>query len=151
MVIGLLMTLIATSVALLPSRALAMGAADHHPNIWIQVTDFDTGMPIKRNKTLNEVITFQVTVTNYGADCTGQFIVTALGDPAQGAPPTAAVQTWFFNIGPSMGSNSSSSEPLISSVLPDGFNDWKISASCNGAAPHQRSFDFFEFFVELPQ
>jgi hypothetical protein len=149
MIIGLLMSLIVTSVALLPSTALAMGA-DRHPNIWIQVTNLDTGMPIKRNKTFNSLgIPLEVTVTNYGADCAGQFVITAIGAP--GSPPSVLVQFQAFIIGPSVGSNSVTADTIYTGVTPDGFNDIKITASCNGAAPHQKSFDFFEFFVEIPQ
>ena len=149
MVMGLLMSLIAASVALLPSTALAKSVV-RHPNIWIEVTNLDTGMPIKRNTIINVETPFQVTVTNYGADCAGQFVVTALGAPVN--PPSVLVQYQAFIIGPSVNSKSSSGAPLIANVGPPGsFNDWKISASCNGAEPHQRSFDFFEFFVESPE
>jgi|GEM_PF-6342036 len=79
---------------------------------------------------------FQVEVINYGADCAGQFVVTALGDPNLGAPPSALVQFVSYIIGPSVDSNSATGVPLVASIGGlDDFNDWKITASCNGAEP----------------
>ena len=148
MFIGLLVSLITTSVVLSPSRALALGEGDgRHPFIRIMVTNLDTELPIQRNTTLYEVgIPWRVTVTNYGADCAGQFVITAIGAP--GYPPSVSLQALAFTLGPSVGNYSVVSDIFLSGVTPDGLNDFKISASCNGALPQQKSFDFFEFFVE---
>jgi hypothetical protein len=115
-----------------------------HPKITIDVRDFNTGEPIRRGETLTEITDFQVTITTAGVDCAGQFVVTALGAP--GVPPSVVVQAVAFVIGPAVGSNSLSGSPLDSGLQ----NDWKITASCNGAERLQRDFDFFEFFAEVP-
>jgi hypothetical protein len=117
---------------------------DTELSISIKVTNLDTGLRIEEWETLTSVTPFQVTVTTNGLDCAGQFVVTALGAP--GAPPAVLVQAVPFIIGPAVGSNSVSGEPLDSG----GDNDWKISASCNGDDPVEHDFDFFEFFVLLP-
>lgn len=143
-------------IVMLISISLVIGATmiptvlageGQHPRINIKVTNLDTGMPIKKKDTLFAVTPFQVTVINYEADCAGQFIVTALGDTNIGAPPSVIVQAQTFIIGPSVDSNSASGAPLMANFGPDGYNDWKITASCNGVEPFQRSFDSFEFFV----
>lgn len=142
-----LIPIILACAALITPTALAGG--DNNPQIRIKVTNLNTGMPIKRMDTLMDETSFQVEVINYGADCAGQFVVTALGDPNLGAPPSALVQFVSYIIGPSVDSNSATGVPLVASIGGlDDFNDWKITASCNGAKPSQRSFDFFEFFVE---
>jgi len=110
--------------------------------IKISVENPDTGEPIRRGQTVVENSRFQVTVTSNGIDCAGQVVVTALGAPT--FPPSVLVQIEAFIIGPA-GSNSALFAPLFA----NGFgNDWKISASCNGAVPQQFAFDSFEFFVE---
>jgi len=111
--------------------------------IKISVENLDAGEPIRQGQTVVENSQFQVTVRTNGIDCAGQIVVTALGAPT--FPPSVLVQSFSFIIGPFGGSNSALFAPLFA----NGFgNDWKISASCNGAVPQQFAFDSFEFFVE---
>src|SRR2546425_9748162 len=113
--IGLLAAVMLPSVAHMTSTALGQGIPGlGRLRISIEVTNLDTGMPIKRRDTLTAVTPFQVTVTTNGIDCAGQFVVTALGDPSVGAPPSVLVQFIPFIIGPAVGNNSASGEPLDS-------------------------------------
>src|SRR5262249_54338694 len=116
------------------------------PKVQITVADLTSQLPIRSGDTLTSSDTFQVTVTTQnGVDCAGQFIVTARGD--SGSPPSVFGQNVPFIIGPAVGSNAASGDPLTASVLSDGTNDWKISTSCNGAMPTSFGTDSFEFFV----
>ena len=146
-----LLTVILCSVVFASTAVWAGNQNDHryrHPKIGIKVVNLDTGMPIKQYDTLNLLTPYQVTVINRGADCAGQYVVTALGDSSVAAPPSVIVQFEQFIIGPSVASKSFTGDSLPANVLPEGYNDYKVTASCNGAKPHQRSFAFFEFFVE---
>jgi hypothetical protein len=113
----------------------------------ITVQDVTTGKPISNGETLNALDNFQVTVTTNDTDCVGQFVVTALGAP--GAPPSVLVQAVPYIIGPNSGSESATGGILTAGVLPTGFNDWKISTTCNGAVRRQFAASHFEFFVNL--
>ncbi len=119
-------------------------------DVMIQVSVFDvtTGQPIAPGQVLTtNTDQFQVTVTTNNIDCAGQFTVTALGAP--GNPPSVLVQSVPFIIGPFGGSNSVTGGVLTAGSRPDGTNDFKVSASCNGAVPAQFAFDTFEFFVQI--
>ena len=119
------------------------------PVIGITVNDLTTGQPISPGQTVDAGDRFQITVTTImGVDCAGQFVVTALG--ADGAPPSVLVQSVPFIIGPAVGSNAVTSGELTASVGSDGGNDWKVSASCNGATPNAFGFDSFDFFAQSP-
>jgi hypothetical protein len=76
-------------------------------------------------------------------NCAGQFVVTALGAP--GAPPSVLVQFQAFIIGPAVGTNSVAGGVLTSNGIPGDENDWKISASCNGATQNSFACGSFEF------
>lgn len=116
--------------------------------IGIRVINPYTKQNIDQGSTLSAITPFQVIVTTNGINCAGQFVITALGAP--GNPPSVVVQNAPFIIGPAVNKNSVSSKTFTSDVRPDGFNDWKITASCNGAKPSASSFAFFEFFVQIP-
>ena len=88
---------------------------------------------------------FSITVTTNGVKCAGQFVVSALGGP--GNAPAVLVQVVPFIIGPATGGNSVESTSLSAGVLPSGKNDFKVSASCNGARKSQ--FGFGELEIEV--
>jgi hypothetical protein len=69
-------------------------------------------------------------------------VVTALG--ASGAPPSVLVQSVPFIIGPAVGSNEATGAVLQAAGVD---NDWKVTASCNGARRGQIAFAFHEFLV----
>jgi hypothetical protein len=106
----------------------------------VTVRNADTGEPIGWHTPLGTP--FQVTVFTNALDCAGQFVVTALG--ASGAPPSVLVQVVPFIIGPAVGSNEASGAILEAAGVD---NDWKITASCNGASRGQIAFAFHEFLV----
>jgi len=115
--------------------------------IVIGVVDATTNRPIKSGDTIPAGHLFQVTVASNGIDCAGQLLVSALGAPA--APPSVLVQTVPFIVGPAVGGNTATGAPLTANPLGPGIaNDWKISASCNGAEPKDIDFDHFELFVQ---
>lgn len=115
----------------------------------ISVKDVTTGKRIRSGQTLTSSDNFQVTVSTNNVDCAGQFVVTALGAP--GAPPSVLVQIVPYIIGPNSGGNTVSGGILTAGVLPSGYNDWKISTSCNGARGGQFAFGHVEFFVNVSQ
>ena len=136
------------SMALLALLAGSYGSTlgkNDNLKIDIVVMNLATGEPIHRGETLTSVTPFQITVTTNDVDCAGQFVVTALGAP--GAPPSVLVEIRSFIIGPDRGTNTFSGQVLDSAIR----NDWKVSASCNGAQPKEVAFDSFEFFVEVPE
>lgn len=123
----------------------ALAGGKHNLKTWIQVTNLDTGEPIRQRDTVDAGTPFDVTINTNGVDCAGQFVVSAIGAP--GNPPSVLVQIESFIIGPAEGSNSFTADPLNASVLPEGYNNWKISVSCNGAKKRQHDYDFFEFYA----
>jgi hypothetical protein len=107
----------------------------------ITVEDLTTGKPIAQKAHVPPSDSFQVTVTDTAdVSCAGQFAVTALGTPS--APPEVLVQYGQYVLGPSGSGSSSSGTPLTGSSN----NDWKISATCNGAKKNQFAAASFEFF-----
>jgi hypothetical protein len=110
-----------------------------------EVIDLGTRQPITSGETISADTPFQVQVTTNGIDCAGQFVVTALGQ--QDGPTAVLVQDVPFVIGPAADAKSASGEPL-SAVMG---NDWKITASCNGAQPNEKAFAFIEFFSKAAQ
>jgi len=129
--------------ALTPSSVASI--ASTHPTLTIVVTDLTTGQTVAQNETVTAGDRFQVTVGG-GADCAGQFVVTALGGP--GAPPSALVQFLPFLIGPAVGTSSVSGGVLTANALGQGTNTWKVSASCNGAKANQFVFDHMQFYAQ---
>ncbi len=116
------------------------------PALSVTVVDLTTGKPISSGETVANDDKFQVTVTSTnGVNCAGQWVVSALGAP--GAPPAVLVQSVPFIIGPASGGNSATGSPLTANGIP---NDWKISASCDGAEPGQFAEASLEFFVGTP-
>src|SRR5262245_11356436 len=101
------------------------------PVIRIAVVNLDAGRMVRDHETIPAGTDVQVTVTTNGVDCAGQFVVTALGAP--GAPPATLVQVVPFVLGPGVGSNAVTGSPLDAGVVPTGRNDFKVSATCNGA------------------
>ncbi len=136
-------TVVCIVILLLVASSGASGRGVH-PVIKISVTDITTGAPIRTRQTITAGDIFQVTVTTNGVDCAGQFVVTALGLNT----PAALVQFLAFTIGPASGNESVTGGQLTANDFNGGVNDWKISASCNGAARSQWSKDFFEFFAQ---
>jgi hypothetical protein len=112
--------------------------------IAISVNDLTSGKPVISGSTIPAGDEFQVTVMGAPAyNCAGQFVVTAVG--AAGAPPSALVQIVPFIIGPFTGGNSATGGILSSNGTSGEENDWKISASCNGASTNSFAFSQFEF------
>jgi hypothetical protein len=109
------------------------------------VQDLTTGKPIKRGQTVAAGDQFQVTLTTNDVDCAGQFVVTALGGSQ--APPSVLVQVVPFIVGPASGGNSATGGTLTANGFGNLPNDWKVSATCNGAVPNQFSSATFEFFA----
>jgi len=137
--------LAALLVALVPKLVWTQ---EHKPiGIAISVQDLTTGQPINYGETLHAVDTVQVTVTTNGVNCAGAVAVTAVG--VTGAPPEVGVVSRPFYIGAASTEpgESFSLAPFYVGVLPNGTNDWKISASWNGANVGQFDFAKFEFFV----
>jgi hypothetical protein len=135
-------------VSSLASTMLAQqSSVQKPPTSFISITlqDTTTGQPITNHETLSATDNFQVTVTTNNINCAGQFVVTALG--ASGAPPSVLVQAVPYIVGPAVGTNSVSGSTLNASVLPSGYNDWKISTTCNGAERGQFAYAHFEFYV----
>lgn len=119
--------------------------AQASPGLALTVEDLNTGQPISSGQTVANMHRFHVTVTTTnGVTCAGQWIITALGAP--GAPPSVLVQLQSFIIGPDTNATSVTGAPLMANGIP---NDWKISASCNGAEPGQFAQANFEFFVGM--
>ena len=118
-------------------------------SISIAVQDTTTGKNIVSGSTITAGDTFQVTVTSAPTfNCAGQFVVTALG--AAGAPPSVLVQDQLFIIGPASGANSVTGGVLTSNGTTDHENDWKVSASCNGASDGAFATSTFEFLSAVP-
>jgi len=115
------------------------------PKISVSVMDLTTGQALSSGQIVTAGDVFQVTVTSNGGDCAGQLVVTALGTP--GLPPAVLVQVTPFIVGPAAGGNSAVGGVLTANALGTATNDWKISASCNGAGSGQFDFDHFEFFA----
>jgi hypothetical protein len=120
-------------------------AAPKSPTIAVTVLDVTTGLQISSGERITAGDQFQVTVTvTNNIDCAGQFVVTALG--AAGAPPEVLVQNVIFIVGPASGGDSATGGVLTSNGTPGHPNQWKISASCNGAAsPNAFGFAKFHF------
>jgi hypothetical protein len=118
--------------------------SDHrarHLRLRVTVRNADTGEQIGWRTPLGTP--FQVTVSTNDVDCAGQFVVTALG--SSGAPPSVLVQAVPFIIGPGVGSNAVTGAILQAAGVD---NDWKVTASCNGAKRGQIAFAFHEFLVK---
>jgi hypothetical protein len=127
------------------SYARSAAAAPTGPIITITVLDITTGLQITNGEVITAGDQFQVTVTvTNNIDCAGQFVVTALGAP--GAPPEVLVQNVVFIVGPASGGDSDTGGILTSNGTPGNPNQWKISASCDGAAsPNAFGFSRFHF------
>jgi hypothetical protein len=118
-------------------------------SIAISVKDLTTGKNIVSGSTIMAGDEFQVTVTGMPEfNCAGQLVVTALG--AATAPPSVLVQLQSFIIGPAVGQNSTSGAVLTSNGSPGHENDWKVSASCNGANTNSFASGKFEFLSAAP-
>lgn len=78
-------------------------------------------------------------------DCSGQFVVTAVGAPAN--PPSVSEQLVGFVIGPAVGTNTVSGQDILADGTVGSGNDWRISASCNGTSPNSFAFANFEFLT----
>jgi hypothetical protein len=116
-----------------------------NPGLALAVEDLTTGQPISPGQTVTNMDKFQVTVTTTnGISCAGQWVVTALGAP--GFPLSVLVQFQTFMIGPGTRASSFTGAQLTANGVP---NDWKISASCNGADPGQFAEANVEFFVGM--
>jgi hypothetical protein len=126
--------------------AISVSSESKHPVITISVADVTTGQSIADGDTILARDTIQVTVTTNGVDCAGQVAITALG--TTGAPPEVGVVSAPFTIGPAT-SESFSTFQFQAGTLANGTNDWKISASCNGAHVGQFSFARIEFFENV--
>lgn len=133
------------AISLLTTRSTATAEPGVHPVIQISVQNLDASAPIKNHSVVPGGTHFQVRVSTNGVDCAGAFVVTAAGAP--GNPPSVLVNVVPFIIGPFIGPPATSTE-MLAGVRPDGRNDFKISATCAGAAPNQFAHDQFEFFVE---
>ena len=127
----------------------ASPATATHPKLTLTVVDVTTGLPIVSGSSVAAGHLFQVSVATNGVDCSGQFVVTALG--AIGFPPSVLVQFAPFTIGPAVGQNTASGGVLTANPLVNppnvSTNDWKISATCNAAAGGQFDSDRAEFFA----
>ena len=132
-------------VALQPAGRTAQ-ASDEGFRLTITVRNPDTGERIRNEARVPAGTRFQVSVTTNGVDCAGQFVVSALGAP--GNPPSVLVQFVQFIVGPATGGNTVTGAPLVANALAGtSVNDWKISASCNGARREQFAHADFEFFA----
>ena len=115
-------------------------------SISISVEDVTTGKNVANGTTIPVGDTFQVTVTGAPEyNCTGQFIVTAVGAP--GNPPSVSEQLVPFVIGPAVGTNTISGQDILANGTVGSGNDWRISASCNGTSPNSFAFSKFEFLT----
>lgn len=132
---------LAASPVILPAQA---ASATPKIQLTLTVMDLTANKPIKQSETVPAGHQFNVTVSTNDIDCAGQFAVTALGAP--GAPPEAGVQALAYVIGPSSGSNSATGQTLTVTHPPSGKNDFKISATCNGAVKRQFGVKTFEFY-----
>jgi len=131
-----------SALGILPAAsAMASESPSSNLKISITVTNLATGQPLASRETVAAGTPFQVTVSANGIDCVGQFVVSALGAP--GSLPSVLVQFVPFIID---GSDAAGST-LVAGALPSGGNDFKVSASCNGADPKSFSHEDFEFFV----
>jgi hypothetical protein len=115
-------------------------------SITISVEDITTGESVANGTTIPVGDTFQVTVTGAPEyDCSGQFVVTAVGAPAN--PPSVSEQLVGFVIGPAVGTNTVSGQDILADGTVGSGNDWRISASCNGTSPNSFAFANFEFLT----
>ena len=137
------MSTVATGSAFLLWFGASVVFAQAHPTLAITVMDLTAGQTVKPNHGIAAGHQFQVTVTGNGVNCAGQYVVSALGTSSP--PPPVLVQVVPFVVGPAGAGNSVTGEVLTAGTLPNGTNEWKISASCNGARGHQFAFDRFEF------
>jgi len=138
-VLVLTTSIAAGAVLLVMAVSTQTASATDKLKIEIQVTNLATGQPISSGDRLTGVFPFQVSVRSDRVPCAGQWAVSALGAP--GAPPAVLVQVVPFIIDPTVG-------PATGGIINSSIsNDYKITASCNGAEPRQHDFDFFEFFV----
>jgi len=144
--------LIAVAVLLaVPSYGQFVQAGSKSPTIAVTVQDITTGLQISNGETVTAGDQFQVTVTvTNNIDCAGQFVVTALG--ASGAPPEVLVQDVIFIVGPASGGDTATGGILTSNGTPGRPNEWKVSASCDGAAaPGAFGFSKFHFTSAVQQ
>jgi hypothetical protein len=142
----LLLACVGSALLVLFALAAASSAAGSpRPRLAVEVVNLSTGLPLRHGESLPPLTQFQVRVrTLNSVDCAGQFVVTAVG--ATPAPPSVLVQAVPFIVGPAVGSNVATGFALDGGLE----NLWKVSASCNGAAPRSHDFDFFEFGVGSP-
>jgi len=132
--------------ALLVLAATTAFASDEGLRVTISVRNPITGERIRGEASVPAGTTFQVSVTTNGVDCAGHFVVSALGAP--GNPPSVLVASVPFVIGPAVGSNTATGTTLVANALAGTqVNDWKISASCNGARREQFAHREIEFFA----
>jgi hypothetical protein len=133
-------------VVLLGFEASAAFAQSRRPVLAISVMDLTTGQLVLQGRPIPSGHQVQVTVAASGGDCAGQYVVSALGAP--GNPPAVLVQFAPFIMQPAGGTTAITGDVMTLGVVPGGGNDFKISASCNGASPTHFAFSHFEFFVE---
>lgn len=147
--------LVLAAVSVTATLLLASGRPDgwaegHSRPLEITVRDVTTGQPVESGDTITAGDQFQVTVTVADqVNCAGQYVVTALGAP--GGPPSVLVQFQLFILGSAVGSNSVTGGVLTSNGTPGHPNDWKVSASCNGAKREAFHFTKFEFLSAVPE
>ena len=139
-VLALLGVTSALSVLPAASTALASESPSSNLKISITVTNLGTGQALSSRETVAAGTPFQVTVASNGVHCAGQLVVTALG--ADTLQPALVQSVPFVIDGPAV-----SGSPLVAGVLPSGNNDFKVSASCNGAASKSFGYDEFEFLA----
>ena len=143
------LAIVAAVLALLlifPATAYAQNAVNP---LQISVFNVTTGQDVPSGAVITQGDVFHVTVTLMpGVNCAGQYVVTAIG--VAPAPPSAMVQSMAFILGPAVGSSSVTGGDLDAGTLPNGKNDYKVSASCNAAPRNAIGFARFEFFVKTP-
>lgn len=145
----LLLTTITAVVSVVLFAAVqvtAQSVNSPQPVIRIAIANLDAGGLVRNDETIPAGTDVQITVTTNGVDCAGHLVVTALGAP--GAPPATLVQTVPFILGPAVGNNAVTGSPLDAGVLPTGRNDFKVSATCNGAGHDHFSVAESEFLVQ---
>jgi hypothetical protein len=119
-------------------------AATAQPLIGVSVRDVTTQALVRNGQIVRAGDQFRVAVVNLGAPCAGQYTVTDLGVP--GYPLSVLVQAQSFIIGP--GNSRFAGSMLPTTPRPDVTNDFKVTASCNGAGRGEiTTATPFEFFV----
>lgn len=130
-----------------PLVAQAGGGNSPKLKLKITVTNLDTGQVIGQRATINNNTPIQVSVKTNGINCAGAFVLSARGDTSTGAPPVVIYQSVPIIIGPAIGDNTATGETHIATDWEGGFQNYKVSAVCNGFRTKQFDSDFFEFFV----